>query len=239
MDERARSAARALPDGGVRVAEAVDRDAAAEIEIFAAVIVPRVPALAAREGQSPVGRGHDILVVKRLISVRAGGATGAAEARVSEIILLVSNRLTVASKRKVPCDRSHGTRDFRLLVRRQVQKKASLLSAGPVAGAPVTVAIMTLDPDRAGIRRVIVITADPDPRAAVPFAMRANPNGAAIRRSPGALDHHGRRTEAGRPPGYRYREPRQCQCWRAGQRSQPPPGPLCEEYFIFMLFLGL
>jgi hypothetical protein len=55
-----------FPDRGMRMAEAADRDAAAEVEIFPALVVPDMPALAVRQRQTPVDRRHDIPVIERL-----------------------------------------------------------------------------------------------------------------------------------------------------------------------------
>ena len=62
-----------FPDGGMRMAQAVDRDAAAQVEIFPALVVPDMPALAPRQRESPVDGRHDIPVIKRL-NLRAHGS---------------------------------------------------------------------------------------------------------------------------------------------------------------------
>jgi hypothetical protein len=56
----------------MRVAEAVDRNAAAEVEIFVAFVVPGVPVLAVRDGEAPVGERDDVLIVEGL-DLRARG----------------------------------------------------------------------------------------------------------------------------------------------------------------------
>lgn len=55
-----------FPDRGVSVAQAVDRDAATEVEIFPALIIPGMPAFAVRDGEATIGRCNDVLIVKLL-----------------------------------------------------------------------------------------------------------------------------------------------------------------------------
>ena len=65
-------AAQRFPDRGMRMTQAVDRDTAAQVEIFPALVVPDMAALAPRQREPPVHGRHDILVIERL-NLRAQG----------------------------------------------------------------------------------------------------------------------------------------------------------------------